>query len=449
METRTTANMDLLTDLALILVLIFVNGLFAGAEIAIVAMRRTRLRELVEAGRGAARSVERLRDDPERFLATVQVGVTLVGFTAAGIGGATLARRIEPWFQRIPGLEESAPEIALALTILLVSYLSLVLGELVPKSLALRDAERYALLVGRGLWGLSILARPLVWFLTASSNVVLKLFGDKTSFTEARLSAEELHQVLEDAARTGSIDPDTGSIAARALDFGELTAEEVMVPRNRVVAIERNASPETLRRILLEQGHSRMPVYDGTIDNVVGTISMKDVLALAWEQELIVLEDLIRPAWFVPETNDAIDVLREMQARRISIAIVVEESGGMAGILTVEDLLEELVGEIFSEEDEPVPDPVRVQPDGSAIVQAIAPIRDVNRILDLDLPEGDGWSTLAGLCIHQAGRIPEKGTTLHLEEGVVLEVLEATPRRVRVVRIIPPRGGEREEEAHP
>ncbi len=414
------------------------NGFFAGSEIALVSLRKTRLRELVESGSGSAAAVQRLRDKPERFLATVQIGITVVGATAAAFGGASFAGDLEPTVAAIPGLARYAGEIALALVVVLVSYLSLVLGELVPKSLALRSSERYALLVGRPIWGLSLLARPLVWFLTASSNAVLRLFGDKTSFTESRLSPDELQQLLEEAARTGSLDPDAGNIASRAIDFGELTASEVMVPRNRVIGIERTAKPDELRRVILEEGHSRMPVYEETIDNVVGYISIKDVIALAWEQQLIVLEDLIRPAYFVPETMLATDLLREMQHRRIAIAVVVEESGGMAGIVTTEDLIEEVVGEIFSEQDEPEPALIHREADGTALVQAIAPIREVNRALDLDLPEGDGWSTIAGLAIHLAGRIPEKGTRLEVRDRSVLEVLEASPRRVRLVRVVPP-----------
>lgn len=429
----------ILAEFLVILALVLLNGIFAGAEIAVVSLRKTRLQELVEAKSGAARAVKRLRDQPERFLATVQVGITLVGSTASAFGGASFAEEIAPIVARIPSLAPWADQIALVAVILLVSYLSLVLGELVPKSLALRSAERYALAVGRPIRWLAQLFRPLVWFLTASSNLVLRLFGDRTSFTEARLSPAEIQQLLEEATRTGSIDPDTGSIASRAIDFGDLTAGAVMVPRNRVVAIDRSAPLEEVRRLLLEEGHSRMPVYEGTIDNVVGYISIKDVIALAWERELIVLEDLIRPAYFVPETMSAVDLLREMQARRIAIAICVEESGGMAGIVTIEDLLEELVGELFSERDEPVPEPIRLEPDGSAVVQAIAPIREVNRALHLDLPEGDGWTTVAGLTIHLAGRIPEKGARVETKDGTVLEVLEATARRVRLVRVVPPR----------
>ena len=433
-----TGGTAILSEFLIILALILVNGFFAGAEIGVVSLRKTRLKELVETGSGSAKAVERLRAAPERFLATVQIGITVVGSAASAFGGASFAEDIEPFIAAIPGLAPYASQLSLLAVVALVSYLSLVIGELVPKSLALRSAERYAMLVGRPIWFLSKLARPLVWFLTASSNLVLRIFGDRTSFTESRLSPDELQQLLEEAARTGSLDPDAGSIASRAIDFGELTASEVMVPRNRVVGGERSTKPDELRRILLEEGHSRMPVYEGTIDNVVGYISIKDVVALAWEQQLIVLEDLIRPAWFVPETVLATDLLREMQARRLAIAIVVEESGGMAGIVTIEDLIEELVGEIFSEQDEPAPEALHRQPDGSVVVQAIMPIRDVNRALDLDLPEGDGWSTVAGLCIHLAGRIPEKGERLVAPDRTGLEVLEASARRVRLVRIMPP-----------
>lgn len=428
----------IVSELLIILALILVNGFFAGSEIAVVSLRKTRLRELVEAGSGAAKAVERLRAAPERFLATVQVGITVVGATAAAFGGASIAARLKPVLAALPLVGRFAEELSLALVVALVSYLSLVLGELVPKSLALRAAERYSLVVGRPIWFLSKLARPLVWFLTASSNTVLRFFGDRTSFTESRYSADEIQQILEEAARVGTIGADVSAIASRAIDFGELTAADVMVPRNRVVGIERSASPEELRRVLLEEGHSRMPVYQGSIDDVVGYISIKDVIALAWEQQLVVLEDLIRPAYFAPETMPATDLLREMQRRRIAIAVVVEESGGMAGIVTTEDLAEELVGELFSEQDEPVPEAVRRMPDGTAVVQAIAPIRDVNRALDLDLPEGSGWSTVAGLCIHLAGRIPARGERLESPDGSVLEIVEATERRVRVVRILPP-----------
>ncbi|GAO04702.1 hypothetical protein PSR1_03597 [Anaeromyxobacter sp. PSR-1] len=415
--------------------------MFAGAEIAVIAMRKTRLAQLVEQGRAAAGAVLRLRDAPERFLATVQVGITVIGASAAAFGGASIAGRLAPVLERIPPLAPYAHQLSLALVVALVSFLSLVLGELVPKSLALRAPERYALLVGRPLLGLSHLVRPVVWLLTASSNLLLRPFGDRTTFAEARLSAEELEQLVDEAGRAGALDAPTAEIASRALAFRDLTAGDVMVPRSRVKALPADATQDDLKRLLLEEGRARMPVYDGTLDDVIGYVMAKDLAAIAWERELIVLADLVRPVHFVPEGAKAVHVLRDMQRRRSQIAVVVDEHGGMAGILTLEDLVEELVGDILGEAEEPQP-LFEVEPGGAAVVRGDAPIREVNRALHLDLPEGEGYTTVAGLVIAVAGAMPERGARLRLADGTEAEVVEATPRVVRRVRLVPPPPGE-------
>src|SRR5580765_8152113 len=195
--------------------------------------------------------------------------------------------------------------------------------------------------------------RPLVLFLTLVSNAFLRFFGDRTTFTEARLSRDELQQLVEEAAKTGSVDPRASEIASRALGFGEVTVAEVMVPRNRVVALRRGSPPEEIQRAILEEGHSRMPVYDNNIDNIVGYVVARDVLALAWEKGLVVLEDILRPAHKVPESTRALDLLREMQRRRTQMAVVMDDNGGLSGLVTTEDLIEELVGDIMSEDDVP------------------------------------------------------------------------------------------------
>jgi putative hemolysin len=266
---------------------------------------------------------------------------------------------------------------------------------------------------------------------------VLKIFGDRTTFTESRLSPEELQQLVEEAARSGSLDPRAGEIASRAFDFGNLDVSEVMLPRREIVALRKQATPDEVQRLLLEEGHSRMPVYDGTLDNVVGYVIAKDVLALAWERHLIVLADIMRPAYIVPETSRAVDVLHDMQKRRTQMAIVVDEQGSVAGLVTIEDLVEELVGEIFSEH-EAVVENIKREPQGTALVQASAPIREVNRALDLELQEGANYSTIAGLCIEIAGWLPQTGAKLKARDGTLLEVVDASTRRVRLVRIHPP-----------
>jgi putative hemolysin len=423
----------ILYELAIILALIVLNGLFAGAEIALLTLRQTRLQQLLERGSGAARAIQFLRDDPERFLATVQVGITVVGATAAAFGGASLARELGEMLSVLPLIGPYGEDLALALVIALVSYLSLVLGELVPKSIALGHPEIYALLAGRPLLWLSFVAKPLVWFLTASSNLVLRPLGDRTTFGESRLSREELRQLVQEAAKTGAVDASSGEIASRALEFDQLTAADIMVPRSRIDAIPRDASADEVKRRLLETGHSRMPVFDGTLDSIVGYITAKDVLALAWEGQLIILADLLRPTHFVPVSVPAPKLLKDLQGWHASLAFVVDEHGGLAGLVTLEDLVEELVGEIFTEHS--VPEQlVRREPDGSALVHGSAPIRAVNRELGVGLPEGDS-STIAGLCMEIAGRIPQRGSRLEIADGTQIEIVEASPRSIRLVRL--------------
>ncbi|RKH54912.1 hemolysin family protein [Corallococcus aberystwythensis] len=414
--------------------LVLANGVFAGAELGLLSVRKTRLKELLEQGSKSAKAVSALRDDPERLLATVQIGITVIGSTAAAFGGASIAQRLSGVLSGLGVPEATARQVSFALVVALVSYLSLVLGELVPKSLALRYSEQYALTLGRPLKALAWVMRPLVWFLTASSNVVLKLFGDRTNFSESRLSPDELLQLVAEASKQGTLDPRAGEIASRAFALGDLTLGEVMVTREHVVALRRHANPEEIRQVLLEHGHSRMPVYEGTLDNVVGYIVAKDLLGVAWEANLIVLEDVLRPPLFLVESMRAIPALKELQRRRMQLAVVVDEHGGVVGLVTVEDLVEELVGDILSESETPE---VLIRREGPnlAVVQGEASLREVNRSLGLELEESEDYSTVAGLCIALAGgAIPEPGARLSLADGTVLEVLEASPRRVGQVR---------------
>lgn len=427
-----------LSEVFVILALILANGFFAGAEIAIVALRKGRMEELAEEGRGSARAVLALRQQPERFLATVQVGITVVGASAAAFGGASLAERLAPELARFEWLAERADAIALALVIAAVSYLSIVVGELVPKSLALRSAERYALLVSRPLLALAFLARPLVWVLSSSANLLLKPFGDRTTFMEGMHSVDELQQLVEDATEAGTVHPQAAEIAARALEMPELRAVDVMVPRSNVVALARDASADELKQTLLEHPKSRVPVYEGIIDTVVGYISVKDVLDLVLQGKPITPEGVMRSPFFVPESKNAVELLHEMRARRLHLGIVIDEHGGMSGIVTLEDLVEELVGEIFSEHERNVGYSIRPDADGSLLVDGALTIRDVNRELEIELPDEGSWTTLAGLVLALAQRIPTAGETFSLPSGIVLEVVEASPRRIRTVRVRPP-----------
>lgn len=426
----------MLYELGVILLLVLLNGLFAGTEIAVVSIERGRFLQLLDTGSRRAQAVAALRKDPERFFATVQIGITVIGATAGAFGGATFAKNLEPLIARIGWIGAHADDVALAAAVIVVSFLSLVLGELVPKSLALRYAEPYALAVAPVLLGLARVVRPLVWVLTATSNLVLKLFRDQTTFAESRVSTDELKQLVDEAKEQGSIHPGAGEIASRAIAFAELTAADVMVPRARV-GLGIDATKDEMQRILLEHGFSRLPVYRESLEDIIGYAMVKDMLALAWEGRLIVLQDLLRPPYFVVESMRAPDLLQQLRERRTHLAIVVDERGGTAGLVTIEDLLEELVGEIFSEHSENVPDPMHRQADGSLVVEGDVALREVNRALDIELPEGDGWTTVGGLCMALAERVPRVGETLTSADGSRLQIMAASDRAVGRVRVWP------------
>lgn len=446
-------DIAILPEVLIIIALILANGVFAGAEIAIVSLRKTQIQALLEAKRAGAAALTALRGNPERFLATVQVGITVVGTTAAAFGGSRLADDIEPAMARLPYVGQYAPQLSIGLVVAGISYLSLVLGELVPKSLALRVNEVYALLVAKPLLALSYIARPLVWFLTASSNLVLRPFSDRTNFVEGRLSKEELQHIVDEAAKTGALGEHTGELASRALAFEDLTAADIMVPRNQITALSVNASPEEIKRCLLEEQRSRMPVYQGSLDNVVGYVTAKDLLPVAWEGRLIVLKDVLRPVRIVTESTPAVDLLRVMREERQRMAIVVDEHGGTVGLVTFEDVVEELVGEVFSEHEETVMAVVHERA-GTLLVRGDVPLRDVNRELDgVELQGSERASTIAALCIELAGgAIPHRGARLAANDGIVLQIVGATARAVRRVRVVPPppaNRGERNQNARP
>lgn len=421
-------------EMLIVAALMLLNGVFAAAEIAVLSVRRTRLSELAAEGRRGAGAVRWLREEPERFLATVQIGLTVIGTTAAAFGGESLAHHVGERLREVPVLGRYAATLGLVVVIAGISFLEIVVGELVPKSLALRMAERYSLLIGPALRAMASVVKPLVWVLTAASNVVLRLFGDSTSFTEARLSPEEIQELVEEAARVGSLDKSASEIASRAIDFQELRAVDVMVPRSSVVTVSKDASQEEIERVTREARFSRLPVYDGTEENIVGYVTLRDLLGPALRGDRVSLEAHLRPIKFSPGNVHAVALLKELQSDRTPLAMLVDEVGTIVGLVTVEDLVEALVGDILSEND-PAPIQVRREDDGSYLVVGGLPVHEVNRAIDFDLPESERYSTLAGLCIVLAGHIPKNGEVVAVPGGVTLEVVEASPRRVKVVRV--------------
>jgi putative hemolysin len=419
-------------EIAVIVVLVLINGLFSGAEIATVTVRKTRLQQLLAEGKRSAKAVVELRSNPERFLATVQVGITVIGIAAAAYGGDALSERLGAVLAPLPTIGPYGHEIAFVVVVTGLSYFSLVLGELVPKSLALRASEPYALLVARPLLALAQLARPIIWVLTKSSNIVLKLFGDRTSFTEARMSPDELRALLEEAGEGGELHPSVSEIASRALDFADLSAKDIMMPRSAIVAIAKSANTADLRALLKERRHSRVPVYEGTVDNIVGFVAIYDAFIRATDEPLA---SIVRPITYVPEQMRAVDLLPRLQTSGAEIAVVVDEHGGTAGLLTRIDVAEELFGSVNAAGGSAPDIGIQKEADGSVTVLGTAAVREVNRALDLNLPESDDFATIGGLLISLAGHIPQKGEVLRVENGPTIEVLDASARRVRAVKI--------------
>ena len=427
----------MLTEILIVVSLLVMNGVFASAEIAVLSVRKTRITELVEQGVKGAAAVAWLRRQPERFLATVQIGITVVGTTAAAFGGDSLAERGSAWLaSHAPWLGEGAHRLAFALVIVFVSFLEIVIGELVPKSLALRHAERFSVTLGPMLRAMASLVKPLVRVFTGASNVVLRLFGDHTSFSEARLSPDELQELVEEAGRTGAIDPGASEIASRAIAFRELVASDVMVPRSRIVAIARDASVDVVRALLAERRFATLPVYEGDRENIVGCVALKDLVLPALAGHPL-RGARVRPPVFVPGGMPAMALLRRMQTERFSLAFLIDERGTLLGMVTLEDLLEEVVGDILGDADPVTPSLVRDDA-GAITMPGETYIRDVNRATGAGLPEPDSVSTVAGLCIEAAGRLPAAGDRIELSTHHVFEVLDVSPRKIRSVRLHPP-----------
>ena len=422
-------------ELLILVLLVLAGGVLAGAEMAVVTAKRGRLAQLAADGSHRARAAMHLRANPERFLASVQVGITLLGALAGAFGGTAFASQVEPLCRWL-GCGEASPQVALLLVVVAVTYLSVVFGELVPKSLALRFADRYALAIARPMVLLGWLAQPVAWALTVSSNLVLRLFGDRTNFIEAKLTREDLEHLVEQASTGGGIDVGTGQLMTRALEFAQLRVQDVMVPRRFVQAVPTDAGAAQLRSVMLDSGRRRVPVYDGSVDNIVGYVLRDDVMACLWDGREPRLADLRREPFFVPEVMPAERALREMQQRQVHLAIVVEEHGGTAGLVTLEDLVEELVGEIFHERDKAPPKPIERAADGSWLLLGTVTLRDVWRELDIELPERGEGRTVGGLLVTLAGdRVPLAGERFEAAPGVELEVVEASLRRVRSARL--------------
>jgi len=423
-------------SLLLVGVLVLLNAFFAMAEIALVSVRKTRIRQLVEEGLPRARTVQKLLEDPTRFLATVQIGVTLVGFFASAVGAVTLAVPLGDLFKRVPigVIAGNANAIAVIIVTLVIGYLSLVIGEISPKSLALQHAERIALWSAGPLMLLSYLTSPLVKLITWSSNALVKPFGGTASFAPPILTEEELKMLVEAGEEEGVLEEEEKEMIHSIFEFTDTVARKVMVPRTDIRAVEVNSTIDELLDVIMKAGHSRIPVYEENIDNILGIVHAKDLLrALHENGREVTIRELMRPPYVIPENKKVDELLAEFKRSKIQMAIVVDEYGGTAGLVTVEDLLEEIVGDIMDEYDveEPL---IEIIDEKTVIVDARTPIDEINEQMDLALPEEE-FDTIGGLVFGLFGKQPQQGE--RIEYDTVDFVVEKTDgRRIEKVKIV-------------
>lgn len=423
-------------SIVLIGALILLNAFFAMAEIALVSVRKTRIKQLAEEGVHQAQTVQKLLQDPTRFLATVQIGVTLVGFFASAAGAVTLAGPLAELLRRVPVgiIIENAGVIAVVLVTLTIGYLSLVIGEISPKSLALQYAERLALWSAGPLMFLSYVTSPLLKLITWSSNALVKPFGGTASFSPPILSEEELKMLVEAGEEEGVLEEEEKEMIHSIFEFTDTVVRKVMVPRTDVKAVEVNASIDELLEVIMTAGHSRVPVYDETVDNIVGVVHAKDLLrALHENGGKITIRELMRPPYVIPENKKVDELLAEFKKSKIQMAIVVDEYGGTAGLVTIEDLLEEIVGDIMDEYDveEPM---IEVIDENTTIADARTPIDEINELMDLTLPEEE-FDTIGGYIFGVLGKQAHQGEKIEYN-SIDLVVEKTDGRRIQKVKIV-------------
>ncbi len=427
-------------ELVVIAILIGFNAVFVAAEIALVTIRRSRVEQLVEEGHGSARRLERLLTRPGRFLAVTQLGITFIGFLASAFAAVSLKVALQDALAGFAPLAPYADVLSLVIITALLALVTIVFGELVPKALALANAERFALAIAGPFELLEKLLGPLVRVLEAITNAIARpLGGEQTD--RYRISMEELKILVERGGEQGVLEAEEEQMISAVIELGEGRIHEVMVPRIDVTAIPVDTSMSEAVDTILREGHSRIPVYEESIDNIVGILYAKDLLPYLKDNAAPPeLRRLLRTPLFVPESMSVDDLLHELQRRKVHIAIVLDEYGGTAGIVTIEDLLEEIVGEIQDEYDVEEPMVVRLS-DDQVRFDGRANIDDFIEALAVDLADEDReeYDTVGGLVYHRIGGVPRVGDSLDVD-GVTLTVESTDGRRVgKVLAVRHPR----------
>jgi putative hemolysin len=425
-------------EVVLIVVAIIANGVFAGSELAIVSARQSRLAQLAQEGTRGAEAALVLKRDPEPFLATMQIAITLVGTLASAVGGAAAVEAVTPWLQGmpLPGASRWAGTVALGVVILAITYLSLVLGELAPKSLALRDPERAAALVAPAMRWLSRAVSGPARMLTWSARLVLALIGQRDSPPAPLVSEEEVKFLVREGVTQGVFERRESEIIQRALRFTDTPVRSVMVPRPNILGLDIATPPEEVLARAAAFGRTRLPVFRGAVDDTVGVVIIKDLLRCAAEGTPPVLAALLHAPLYVPETARVTDLLGSFQRHGLNLAMVVDEYGSVVGLVTMEDVLEEIVGEIREERERVGIESVRRLPDGAYVIEGTATVRDLRDRVGLPIEESPEYQTIAGYLLHQLQTIPTPGMSV-AAGGFVYTVVDMDGPRIAKVKAQP------------
>ncbi|HET9986494.1 MAG TPA: hemolysin family protein [Longimicrobiales bacterium] len=451
---------SILLNLLFVLMLVGINAYFVAAEFSLVAVRRSRIEQLVRGGDTRARRVMQALDHPDDFISAAQLGITLasigIGYLAEGtLHGVLLgaaSRLPASWMAALPASVDPgvlSHAVATVLTLAFVTYLHVVLGEQVPKMLSIQQAEPVALMTVGPTQVFGMLFRPFIRFMSASASGVMRLFGKHaTGVHTLAHTPEEIQILVEQSHKEGEIEAGEERMIRGVFEFGDLVAREVMTPRRDLVALPLDASRADVLALVTQEAHSRLPVYDGSLDNIVGVLLAKDLIAPLMRGDAAAdfdLRAIMREPYFIPDTKPVSDLLTELRSKNVHLAIVLDEFGGTEGIVTLEDLLEEIVGDIYDEYDVPEPEEFTATPEGDVLIDGGAAIDEVNARFGLALPEQD-FDTIGGLIFGELGRVPAPGDTVPID-GAHFRVEGIEERRVTQVRLLAPADREAQPES--
>lgn len=427
---------NLALQLILIFILILVNAFFAASEMAIVSLDDRKIREKAEKGNKKAAKILVLIEDPSRFLSTIQVCITLAGFFNSASAATGIANRLGGWFLSL-GMA-SGIRVATILITILISFITIIFGELVPKRLALRDPEAFAFKAIGVLWGASKFLKPAVNLLSNATNGILRLHGVEVTQSEEKVTLSDIQSILQMGQSQGLINQDEEQMINSLIKFDDITAEEIMTPRTDVVALDINDPLEEFEDALLEARYSRIPIYEDDIDNIIGLLYIKDYIRAAYDQgfDHVQIREILREPYFVPERKNVTELFNEMRDENLHMAILIDEYGGFSGLITMEDLIEEVVGDIDDEYDQEEDEIEQVSRD-TYYAQGSLSIKDLNLATGASLDEdAEDYDTLAGLLFYLMGRVPSDDEHPFIAyEGMRFSIERMDQKRISRVRI--------------